>query len=94
MHHVEAVSLKKGNYTIKALIRHPKRSVLEQMKDLPVEISLNLPDALSCEVYSQIDKASTPVVKDERSSLSSKLLSKGMYFCTSTFLLNFLLISL
>lgn len=80
MHHATSSSLKAGDYTISLLLRHPNPSVLEQMKDIPCEISLNLKDALTCKVYSEIDKASTPSVKDDgRSPLAKKLLVKGSY---------------
>lgn len=77
MHHVDDVSLKKGNYTIRALVRHPSRPVLEQLKDLPFEVAFNLPEALTCEVYGQLAPASMPNVKDDRTPLQSKLLNKG-----------------
>ena len=79
MHHAKSVSLKKGDYTICLLIRHPSHSVLDKMKDIPCEISLGLKDALSCNIYTELDKASTPALNDNSSSLGKQILSKGTY---------------
>ncbi|KAL7541337.1 hypothetical protein ACHAXR_010827 [Thalassiosira sp. AJA248-18] len=80
IHHVEPVSLKKGDYNITLLLRHPNRYVLEQMKDTPCELLLSLPDPLTCELYDQLDKASTPSLKDDgRSPLKTVLLRKGSH---------------
>ena len=80
MHHSSPTSLKKGDYTISLLLRHPSRSTLDQMKDIPCEISMNLPSALSCSVYGELDKASTPAVKDDgRKAIAKKVLAKGAY---------------
>jgi tripeptidyl-peptidase-2 len=80
MHHASPTSLKKGDYTVSLLLRHPRRSTLDQMKDLPCEISMNLPSALSCNLYSELDKASTPAVKDDgRKPMEKKLLCKGSF---------------
>ena len=78
MHQASSVSLAKGDYTITYLLRHPDRYVLEQMKDISFQISFTLPDPLSCNVYSELDKASTPAVTgDGRKSLGSMLLKQG-----------------
>ena len=80
VHHEDPVPLKKGNYTLCLLLRHPDRYLLEQMKDLPCELLLSLPDSLPCEVYNRLDKASTPNVKDDgRSPLKSATLRKGLH---------------
>jgi hypothetical protein len=80
MHHASASSLKKGDYIINLLLRHPNASVLEQLKDVPCEVSFNMKDPMSCKLYSELDKASTPSVKDDgRSPLEKKLLCKGSY---------------
>jgi len=80
VHHVQPVSLKKGDYSICLLLRHPNRSVLEQMKDVPCELLLTLPDALPCDVYNELDKASTPSVKDDkRSTIKDLTLRKGSH---------------
>lgn len=79
MHHANSVPLKKGDYTVNLLIRHPCYSFLDKMKDIPCEISLNLKDSLSCNIYKELDKASTPAVKDDSSPLGKLLLSKGAY---------------
>jgi tripeptidyl-peptidase-2 len=80
MHHASPMSLVKGDYNIMLLLRHPNYSVLDQMKDIPCEVSFNLKESLTCKVYSELDKASTPSVKDDgRSTLEKKLLSKGTY---------------
>jgi len=80
MHHAESTSLKKGNYTINLLLRHPNRSVLDQVKDIPCEVSLTLPEALSLKIYDELDKASTPSVKEDgRSPIGKKLLRKGSH---------------
>eukprot|EP00585_Thalassiosira_rotula_P001363 CAMPEP_0196147344 /NCGR_PEP_ID=MMETSP0910-20130528/25203_1 /TAXON_ID=49265 /ORGANISM="Thalassiosira rotula, Strain GSO102" /LENGTH=1458 /DNA_ID=CAMNT_0041409743 /DNA_START=91 /DNA_END=4467 /DNA_ORIENTATION=- len=80
IHHADPVSLKKGDYTVTLLIRHPNRDVLETMKNTPCEISLTLPDALTCNLYDELDKASTPGLKDDgRSPLGSILLHKGSH---------------
>jgi len=78
MHQASSVSLAKGDYNITYLLRHPDRYVLEQMKDTSFQISFTLPDPLSCNVYSELDKASTPAVTgDGRKSLGSMLLKQG-----------------
>jgi len=78
IHHADPVPLKKGEYTVALLLRHPNRSVLERMKDVPCELSLALPDALTCNLYDELDKASTPSLKDDgRAPLESMLLRKG-----------------
>ena len=80
IHHADPVSLKKGDYTLTLLLRHPDRYVLEQMKDIPAELSLGLSAPLTCNVYDQLDKASTPGLKDDgRSPLKSVLLRKGEF---------------
>jgi tripeptidyl-peptidase-2 len=80
MHHASPTSLKKGDYTVSLLLRHPRRSTLDQMKDLPCEISMNMPSELTCNLYSELDKASTPAVKDDgRKPMEKKLLHKGSY---------------
>ncbi len=79
MHHADSVSLKKGDYTLSLLLRHPNRNVLEQMKDVPCQLKMDLPTPLACTVYSHLDKASTPNVKDgDRNPLTSVQLRKGM----------------
>jgi len=80
MHHADSVSLKKGDYSITLLLRHPDRYVLEQMKNTPCQLSLTLPAELTCNLYDQLDKASTPGLKDDgRSPLKSMLLRKGSH---------------
>lgn len=80
MHHASPTSLKKGDYTVTLLLRHPSRSSLDQMKDLPCEIDLKIPTALDCKLYDELDKASTPAVKDDgRKAMETKLLPKGSY---------------
>jgi tripeptidyl-peptidase-2 len=77
IHHEDAVSLGKGNYTIIFHTRHPSRQVLEQVKDIPVQLNFST-DTLDCKVYSELDKASTPTVTgDGRSEVGSKVLQKG-----------------
>ena len=36
IHDASAVKLKKGSYSVKALLRHPDRAQLEAVKDLPL----------------------------------------------------------
>jgi len=80
IHHIEAVSLKGGEYTVCLLLRHANRNVLEQMKDVPCELLFSLPDSLPCEVYSKMDKASTPCVKDDgRAQIKATTLQKGSH---------------
>eukprot|EP00986_Skeletonema_menzelii_P015272 scaffold11389_cov138-Skeletonema_menzelii.AAC.1 len=80
MHHASSTSLKKGDYTVSLLLRHPNRSTLEQIKDIPCEVSMKMPAPLSCNLYSELDKASTPTVKDDgRKPIEKKLLSKGSH---------------
>lgn len=80
MHHASSSSLKKGDYTINLLLRHPNFSALDQMKDIPCEISFGLKDALACKVYGELDKASTPAVKDDgRTTINKRLLQKGSH---------------
>ena len=82
MHMAKSVSLKKGDYTMTLLLRHPNRNVLEQMKAIPCQISLDLSSPLKCDVYSQLDKASTPsVTNDGRSPLEAMQLRKGKSMC-------------
>ena len=79
MHHANAISLEKGNYTITFHTRHPSRKVLEQMKDLPFQLLMSI-DPLDCKVYSELDKASTPAVTgDGRNELGLKVLRKGSF---------------
>lgn len=79
MHHSNAISLEKGNYTISFHTRHPNRQVLEQMKDLPFQLLMST-DALDCKIYSELDKASTPAVTgDGRSEVGLKVLRKGSF---------------
>ena len=79
MHDSNSISLKKGDYTMKLLLRHPNRNLLEQMKDIPAKLTLNLPATLACDVYGHLDIASTPSVTDDnRSTLGSMQLRKGM----------------
>ena len=95
MHMSKQVSLKKGDYTVTLLIRHPNRNLLEQMKAIPCQISLGLSSELACNVYSQLDKASTPAVtNDGRSPLEAMYLRKGtsidvthMHFVFSIYLI-------
>jgi tripeptidyl-peptidase-2 len=78
LHQADSVSLKKGDYTLSLLLRHPSRNLLEQMKDIPCQIKLDLPSPLACKVYGHLDKASTPgVTDDDRSPLNSIQLRKG-----------------
>ena len=79
MHHANAVSLKKGKYTITFHTRHPSRQVLEEMKDLPFQLLMST-DSLDCKIYSELDKASTPAVTgDGRSEVGLKVLRKGSF---------------
>lgn len=79
MHHSNAVSLEKGNYTISFHTRHPSRQVLEQMKDLPLQLLMSI-DALDCKIYSELDKASTPAITgDGRSEVGLQVLRKGSF---------------
>jgi len=79
IHHSNAVSLEKGNYSISFHTRHPSRQFLEQMKDLPLQLLISI-DALDCKVYSELDKASTPAVTgDGRSEVGLKVLRKGSF---------------
>ena len=79
MHHANAVSLGKGNYTITFHTRHPSRQLLEEMKDLPLQLLMST-DSLDCKVYSGLDKASTPAVTgDGRSEVGLKVLRKGAF---------------
>ena len=80
IHHANPVALKKGDYSVTLLLRHPNRFVLDKIKDIPLELTLDLPDALTCSLYGEMDKASTPSLKDDgRSSLKSMLLHKGAF---------------
>ena len=80
IHHTNPVSLKKGDNTLTLFLRHPGRYLLRQMKDIPCELSLSLSDPLICNVYDQLDKASTPNLKDDgRSPLKPVLLRKGEF---------------
>jgi tripeptidyl-peptidase-2 len=80
MHHADSVSLKKGDYNMSLLLRHPNRSLLEALKDIPCQISLDLPSPLVCKVYGHLDKASTPsVTNDGRSPLGTIRLQKGSH---------------
>ena len=79
MHHSNAVSLGKGNYTISFHTRHPSRQLLEEMKDLPLQLLMST-DSLDCKIYSELDKASTPAVTgDGRSEVGLKVLRKGSF---------------
>jgi len=80
MHSASPTTLSKGDYSLTLLLRHVDRNVLEQMKDVPCQLSFNLTDPLSCAVYSQLDKASTPAVTgDGRNPVGKKLLKRGDY---------------
>jgi len=75
IHQADAVSLKKGDYTITLHLRHPDRNVLEKMKDVPLRLSLALPSALECSIYTRLDKASTPdITGDGRVALTSEMM--------------------
>jgi len=76
IHHANSVKVKKGTYTVKLLLRHPNRDVLDKLKDIPCEINLDLKDNLACKVYSRLAAASTPDVKDDRTALEKKILTK------------------
>eukprot|EP00536_Pseudo-nitzschia_multiseries_P000066 jgi/Psemu1/321435/estExt_fgenesh1_pg.C_20050 len=79
MHHADAVSLEKGKYTIGFHTRHPSRQVLEEMKNLPIQLLMST-DALKCKIYSELDKASTPAVTgDGRSEVGVTVLRKGAF---------------
>jgi tripeptidyl-peptidase II len=68
MHEAPAVSLASkpgGEYKLSLRISHPKRAVLEQLKDLPLRLSMKLTKDIDCPIYSQMDKASTPGVTDD-----------------------------
>ena len=68
VHEASAVSLNtKGgaDYKLSLRISHPSRNVLEQLKDLPLRLSMKLSKELDCPVYSKMDKASTPGVTDD-----------------------------
>jgi len=78
MHHADAVTLEKGKYTVSFHTRHPSRKVLEQMKDLPLQLLMATDAALDCKIYSELDKASTPAVTgDGRTQVGLKVLRKG-----------------
>jgi len=80
MHQSSPVSLSKGDYAVKLHLRHPDRNVLEQVKDVPCQISFALPEAFKCEVYSRMDEASTPgVTGDGRSPVTAALLQRGTH---------------
>ncbi|KAL7551241.1 hypothetical protein ACHAWF_014431 [Thalassiosira exigua] len=80
MDHAKPTSLRKGNYTVNLLLRHPNRTNLEAMKDVPCEVSFALESALTCKVYDKLDVASTPNVKeDRRVPLQKKVLPKGAH---------------
>jgi len=79
MHHSNDVALEKGKYTISFHTRHPSRQVLEQIKDIPLQLLMSI-DALDCKVYSELDKASTPTVTgDGRSEVGLRVLQKGSF---------------
>jgi tripeptidyl-peptidase-2 len=68
IHEAAAITLNSkpgGEYKLTLRISHPNRSVLEQLKDLPLRLSLKLSKELDCPVYSKLDHASTPGVTDD-----------------------------
>ena len=79
IHHADAVSIGKGSYSINFHIRHPSRQVLDQVKDVPVELLMSM-DALDCKIYAEMDKASTPAVTgDGRKEIGMKVLRTGAF---------------
>ena len=82
MHPASAVALEKGDYKLTYYTRHPSRQVLEQVKDVPLQLSFALSDkdSLDCKIYFELDKASTPsVTGDGRKPVKSMVLSKGSF---------------
>ena len=82
MHQAKAVACTKGDHTLTLYTRHLSRQVLEQIKDIPLQLTFGLSDktAMNCKIYSQIDKASTPAVTgDGRKEIKSMVLRKGSY---------------
>jgi tripeptidyl-peptidase-2 len=80
MHHAKAVALAKGDYTLSLFVRHPSRQLLEQVNDMPLQLSFALGEKQStdCKIYRQLDKASTPsVTGDGRNPVKSLVLPKG-----------------
>ena len=80
VHQVQPVSLKKGDYRICLLLRHSERSTLEKLTNIPCELLLTLPDVFPCDIYSELDKASTPTLKDDgRSTIKAVTLKRGSH---------------
>jgi len=52
IHDAPAVELPKGKYTLLLLLRHVERGQLEQLKDLPVLLTLPMPKSMDAAVYS------------------------------------------
>lgn len=59
IHDASAVSLKKGTYSVDVLLRHPERSQLEAIKDVPLLLHLPIDSAVNCPVYGSRHAASS-----------------------------------
>ncbi|CAB9511098.1 Tripeptidyl-peptidase 2 [Seminavis robusta] len=83
MHEAAAVSLASkpgGEYKLTFRTGHPKRSVLEQLKDIPLRLTMKMGKELDCPVYSEFDKASTPgVTEDGRDPVKLTALRRGAH---------------
>jgi tripeptidyl-peptidase-2 len=52
-----SVNLEKGDYTIKAQIKHEQKSQLEKIKDTPLVVEMALPSSLTLDVYGCLKEA-------------------------------------
>ena len=59
IHDSAAIKLRKGKYKLSVLLRHPSPSQLEALKDLPMLLSISLPKAAECKVFSERGSASS-----------------------------------
>lgn len=50
----EAVTVKKGDFTIQAMIRHDNTEVLKQMEDMPLIVERHLEKPISVPIYKTI----------------------------------------
>jgi len=68
-----------ANYKLFLRIAHPSRKVLEELKDLPLRLSMKLSKALDCPIYTEMNRASVPGVSgdDGSSPIKEKTLRRG-----------------
>ena len=62
-----AVKLDKGDYVVRAHVRHEKRELVEKFQDTPLAVSTKLPAPLTPDIYSsaaaaQVSRGSTGLV--------------------------------